>query len=184
MAQWQADQPTNLNYLSPVNFDLQLNKLPKTKYFCTGVTLPGIAFTETVHSTTMAIESYLPGDKISFDPLNVKFVVDEDMTNYREIFEWIMSLGPGVDTDDYKKLVDSKIDSNNKFSSATFENMFSDATIIVNTASNNANVEFMFEDCFPTSLGSIEFNAGADGVEYATCDLTLRYTLFKVKSST
>ena len=37
-ANWQADQPTNLNYLSPVNFDLQINKLPKTRYFCTGVT--------------------------------------------------------------------------------------------------------------------------------------------------
>jgi len=184
MANWQSDQPTNLNYLSPVNFDLQLNLLPKTKYFCTGVTLPGINFTETVHSNTIAIQSYLPGDKITFDPLAVKFVVDEDMTNYREIFDWIMKLGPGLDTDDYKSLVDSKIDSNNKFSSATFANMYSDATIIVNTASNNANVEFMFEDCFPTSLGSIEFSAGTDGVDYATCDLTLRYTLFEIKTST
>ena len=43
------------------------------------------------------------------------------------------------------------------FSNATFENMYSDATVIVNTSSNNANVEFMFQDCFPTSLGSIEF---------------------------
>jgi len=184
MAQWQSDQPTNLNYLSPVNFDLQLNKLPKTKYFCTGVSLPGVNFSETVHNTTMAIQSYLPGDKITFDPLTVTFVVDEDMTNYREIFDWIMNLGPGVDTDDYKNLVDSTISPQGNFSRASFENMYSDATIIVNTASNNANVEFMFEDCFPTSLGQIEFNSGADGVEYASCDLTLRYTLFKIKSST
>ena len=70
------------------------------------------------------------------------------------------------------------------FSNATFENMYSDATIIVNTSSNNANVEFMFQDCFPTSLGSIEFASDSQGLEYATCDLTLRYTLFKVKTST
>ena len=36
---------SNLNYLSPINFDLQINKLPKTKYFCTGVT-PGVNFSE------------------------------------------------------------------------------------------------------------------------------------------
>ena len=58
-ANWQTDQPTNLNYLSPVNFDLQVNKLPKTKYFCTGVTLPGVIFSEALHSLPLAINSYL-----------------------------------------------------------------------------------------------------------------------------
>ena len=37
--------------------------------------------------------------------------------------------------------------------------MYSDATLFANTSSNNANVEFQFQDCFPTSLGSIEFNS-------------------------
>jgi hypothetical protein len=183
-ANWQADQPTNLNYLSPVNFDLQINKLPKTRYFCTGVTLPGINFSEAIHTHTLAINSYLPGDKIEFDPLVVKFVVDEDMKNYQEIYNWIMDLGPGRDTDDFMDLVDSTKQSSGAFSNASFENMYSDATIIINTSSNNANVEFMFEDCFPTSLGSIEFASDATGLEYAACDLTLRYTQFKVKSST
>ena len=75
-ANWQSDQPTNLNYLSPINFDFQINKLPKVKYFCTGVTLPGITFSEAVHSTTLAIQSYLPGDSILFDPLTVKFMIN------------------------------------------------------------------------------------------------------------
>ena len=183
-ANWQSDQPTNLNYLSPVNFDLQINKLPKTKYFCTGVTLPGINFSESLHSTTLAINSYLPGDKIEFDPLNIKFVVDEDMKNYQEIFNWIMALGPGDDTEDFRDLVGSTKNATNVFSNASFENMYSDATIIVNTSSNNANLEFMFQDCFPTSLGSIEFASDQQGVEYAVCDLTMRFTLFKVKTST
>ena len=183
-ANWQSEQPTNLNYLSPVNFDLQINKLPKTRYFCTGVTLPGVNFSEALHATTLAINSYLPGDRIEFDPLNVKFVVDEDMKNYQEIYNWIMDLGPGRDTDDFRDLVDSRENVNGVFSSADFENMYSDATVIVNTSSNNANVEFMFEDCFPTSLGSIEFASDQQGLEYAVCDLTLRYTQFKVKSST
>ena len=91
-ANWQADQPTNLNYLSPVNFDLLINKLPKTKYFCVGATLPGINFSEAQHNTTLAIESYLPGDKITFDPLVVRFAVDEDMKNYQEIYNWIICL--------------------------------------------------------------------------------------------
>ena len=183
-ANWSTNQPTNLNYLSPVNFDLAINKLPKTRYFCTGVTLPGIIMSETQASTTLAIQPSMPGDKITFDPLNVKFVVDEDMTNYQEIYNWIMALGPGMDTDDFVSLTDAKKTTQGKFSSASFDKMYSDATLIINTSSNNANVEFSFNDCFPTSLGSIEFSTDTQGVEYATCDLTLRYTLFTVKTST
>ena len=183
-AQWQSDQPTNLNYLSPVNFDLQINKLPKTRYFATGVTLPGVNFSEALLTNTLAINAYLPGDKIEFDPLVVKFVVDEDMTNYIEIFNWIIALGPGSDTDDFMNLVDSKKTPKGGFSSASFENMYSDATLIVNTSSNNANIEYMFEDTFPTGLSGVEFASDAQGVEYAVSELTLRYTQFKVKTST
>tara|TARA_B100000780_G_C21042679_1_gene418442 strand:- start:94 stop:654 length:561 start_codon:yes stop_codon:yes gene_type:complete len=183
-ANWTANQPTNMNYLSPVNFDLQITKLPKVKYFCTGVTLPGVTFSEVEHNTTLSVSSYLPGDKINFDPLVVKFLVDEDMKNYMEIFNWIQALGPGLDTTDYVNLTDSKSTPTGRFASEDSLKIYSDATVFANTSSNNTNVEFNFVDCFPTSLGSIEFNSQADGVEYATCDLTLRYTLFTVKTST
>ena len=85
-ANWQSDQPTNLNYLSPVNFDLLINKLPKTRYNCIGATLPGVNFNEAIHSTPLSIQSYLPGDRITFDPLIVRFLIDEDMGNYKEIY--------------------------------------------------------------------------------------------------
>ena len=183
-ANWTSNQPTNLNYLSPVNFDLAINKLPKTRYFCTGVTLPSVTMSETIQETTLAIQSALPGGKITFDPLTVKFVVDEDMTNYQEIFNWIMALGPGHDTKDFINLVEAQKTTTGKFSNAKFENMYSDATVIVNTSANNANIEFMFSDCFPVSLGSIDFQTDAQGVEYAVCDLTLKFTLFTVKTST
>ena len=183
-ANWQSDQPTNLNSLSAVNFDLLINKLPKTKYYCVGATLPGINFSEAQHNTTLAIESYLPGDKITFDPLVVRFAVDEDMKNYQEIYNWIMQLGPGANTDDFRTLVGST-KSTTGFDNRTgdFKEMYSDATLLVNTSSNNANVEFQFVDCFPTSLGSIEFATDAPEVEYAIADMTLRYTYFKIKVS-
>ena len=74
-ANWQSKQPTNLNYLSPVNFEFQISKLPKTKYFCIGVTLPAISLSENTQGTTLGIPVYLPGDKLTFDPLGIKFIV-------------------------------------------------------------------------------------------------------------
>ena len=183
-ANWQANQPTNLNYLSPVNFELMIEKIPKTRYNCVGATIPSINFSEATFNTPLAVEALLPGDKITFDPLTVRFIVDEDMKNYQEIFNWIMSLGPGRDTDDFADLVGSTKNNRGTFSNASFDLMYSDATLIVNTSSNNANVEFRFQDTFPTGLGSIEFSTDAQGIEYAACDLTLRYTQFEVVAST
>ena len=132
---WQADQPTNLNYLSPVNFDLLIQKLPKTRYFCTGVNIPSINFSEALMDTKLAIQSALPGDKITFAPLTVKFVVDEDMKNYQEIFDWIMDLGPGIDSADIKSLVGGTAPRK-----GDELQMYSDATLMINTSSNNPTI--------------------------------------------
>ena len=91
-----------------------------------------------------------------------------------------MKLGPGIDTDDYQSLVNSTKTSTGKFSNADFSQMYSDCILIVNTSSNNANLEIQFVDAFPTSLGSIDFVTDASEVEYAVCELTLRYTFFKI----
>lgn len=183
-ANWQSTQPTNLNYLSPVNFELMIEKIPKTRYNCVGATLPSINFSEATFNTPLAVEALLPGDKITFDPLTVRFIVDEDMKNYQEIYDWIMRLGPGIDTADYKSLTNSQQTVTGGFSSADFQQMYSDCMLIINTSSNNANLEFQFQDAFPTSLGSIEFASDANEVEYAVCDLTLRYTFFKINTVT
>ena len=184
-ANWQSDQPTNLNYLSPVNFEFQISKLPKTRYFCVGATLPNINFSEAAIDTKLAITSYVPGDKITFDPLNVRFIVDEDMENYKEIFNWIMALGPGIDAADFRDLTGvTKSSSGFDTRTGDMKKMYSDAALIINTSSNNPNIEFTFEDCFPTSLGAITLATDAAEVEYVVADLTFRYTLFKIRTST
>ena len=182
-ANWQSDQPTNLNYLSPVNFDLLISKLPNTRYFCTGVNIPSINFSEATMDTKLAIQSSLPGDKITFDPLTIKFVVDEDMKNYQEIFDWIMALGPGIDPADFRALTGQVGTGISLAAKGDNLEMYSDATLIINTSSNNANIEINFVDCFPTSLGAIDFTTDASDVSYAVCDLTLRYTYYTIKPS-
>ena len=107
------------------------------------------------------------------------------MTNYKEIFNWIMSLGPGLDTEDFVDLTGvTKSSLGWDTRSGDMKKMYSDAALIINTSSNNPNLEFMFEDCFPTSLGAITLATDTAEVEYVVADLTLRYTLFKIRTST
>ena len=87
------------------------------------------------------------------------------MKNYQEIFNWIMQLGPGSDTDDFQTLVGStKTTTGFDNRSGDMKEMYSDSTLVINTSSNNPNMYFSFEDCFPTSLGAIEFATDASEV--------------------
>ena len=45
---------------------------------------------------------------------------------YQEIYNWIMALGPGNNSDDFTSLVDSTKTPRGGFSTASFENMYSD----------------------------------------------------------
>ena len=93
-----------------------------------------------------------------------------------------MQLGPGMDTDDFQTLTNTKGNPKGWLSDSDYEEMYSDATLVINTSSNNPNLFFRFEDCFPTSLGAVELATDASEVEYVVADLTLRYTLFKVST--
>ena len=95
-----------------------------------------------------------------------------------------MALGPGIDPADFRTLTGQVGTGISLAAKGDNLEMYSDSTLIINTSSNNANIEINFIDCFPTSLGAIEFKSDATDTDYVVADLTLRYTLFKVKVST
>ena len=79
----RADQPTNLNYLSPLGFKFTLRRSPTVNYFCQSVDIPAISMTPVNTPTPVGI-LVRPGDKIVYEPLTLSFRVDEDMKNYIE----------------------------------------------------------------------------------------------------
>ena len=85
-------QPTNLNYLSPLGFRFMVKKLPNVNYFCQVVTLPNISM-NVIESTTPFSTIPRVGDKLIYDPLTIRFRVDEDLKNYLEIHNWLVGLG-------------------------------------------------------------------------------------------
>ena len=76
-------QPTKLDYASPTQFKFQIQKLPKVEYFTTACNIPGISLNATVQPTPLA-DIPLPGDTISFSDLEITFLVDENLENYRD----------------------------------------------------------------------------------------------------
>ena len=85
-------QIANRNYMSPLGFKLILTKTPKVDFLCQSANIPQISMGTAVQPTYLK-DIPVPGDKVLYDDLNVRFLVDEKMENYLAIHKWITGLG-------------------------------------------------------------------------------------------
>ena len=81
-------QPTKLDYASPTQFKFSILKLPKVEYFCTAVNIPGIELSGTSQATSLK-DIPIPGNKLTYEPLQMRFIVDENLENFQEIHGWL-----------------------------------------------------------------------------------------------
>lgn len=167
--------PDNPNYLSPLGFRFVLTRTPLTNYYVQNATIPPMTL-NTVEVPNPLITVPLPGDKLQFDPLTLTFMVDEDMKNYLEIYNWLVGLGFPENSKQRKDFMDS---------SPTFEKGFrgimSDGTLYTLTSHQNVNVKTVFKDMFPVSLSDLTFDSTLTDVEYLKATVTFRYTSFTIE---
>ena len=185
-------QPTKFDYASPTQFKFQIQKLPKVEYFTTACNIPGISLNATVQPTPLA-DIPLPGDTISFGDLEITFLVDENLENYREIHGWMYGIGFPKARTQFADLVENNKDrfpnsgKNSKITDAgkvkygaePLGPIFSDATLNVLTSMNNANIEVRFNNVFPVSLSSLDFNQQANDIDYLSATVSFKYKLYE-----
>jgi len=170
-------QPTNTNFLQPTKFILTFPRLTSTQFFCQKVNLPGISLDE-IEQPTPFIEIHHPGDKLYHETLDVSFIVDEDLTTWLEIYEWIKGITFPEDFDQYKGLKRlSPIAMNSKYP------QFCDAQLNILTALNNTNLVAEFIDVFPVKLSSLEFDSTITDSPVMVAECTFRFTTYHVKKA-
>ncbi len=193
-----TSQPTVFDYATGTQFRVAFNRIPKVNWFCTGATLPGISIGEASYPTPMT-DVGITGDKITFENLTITFLVDEELQNYREIWNWIIGIGAPVthqqwatalttgDSDSITKFqaVGSEDNIDPRQKPATSEaNLYSDATLIVYNSKNKAVVEVKFKDMFPLSISSLEYSQALTDVEYFTATATFKYLYYEFATVT
>lgn len=168
---------SNRNFLAPTGFKFSLKRCPSAAFFCNQANIPSLDL-GIAQQTSYLKDLDIPGDKIVFGDLNLRFLVDEDLFNYMEIQNWIRGLGYPEKLSQLKDLAeDGKIKS--RFGQAG-ENIYSDATLQI--LSNNLVPKFqvMFKDVFPYSLSTISFDATDTDIDYFTAEVSFKYTMYNL----
>ena len=178
-----ADPIINKSLLSKNNFRLLIDKVPSVEFFVKSVNIPGVQFTETIAPAGIGLDAFFPGDKVTFDTLSVNFLVDEDLGNFKEIFDWMDAIVPVSDPSAYAAFVESSKTTTGEQSAVDNNmNQYSDITLVTNTNKNVPNKFFRFHDAFPISLSGIELESGADG-ETVVATVECRFTYYEIKST-
>jgi len=184
-------QPTKLDYASPTQFKFSIIKLPKVEYFCTQVNIPGITLGGTMVQPSPLKDIPIPGEKLTYEPLQMTFLVDENLENFQEIHGWLVGLGFPRDHSEFRDLVSSGNDrfpaknqsiSNEigkvKYGSPNVGGTYSDATLTILSSKNNSELEVRFRNMFPTGLTGLQYNQQAADVDYLTATVSFEYEIY------
>ena len=148
---------TGVSMLKPSSFKLILNNADFTniEYFCTIASIPTVDLPAAA-SNFKNVFPTVSGESLAFSNLSVTFIVDEDMKNYIEAFNWL------------------KYNANNDITK------YIDATLLVLGNKNKVKKSIQFKNCIPVSLAAIEFNVQDDSEDYITCSLDIAYSSFEI----
>lgn len=157
-------QPSTRNMLFPQSFKLLIHKFPKTEYFVQGVNLPDINVAAAIQPTNFA-DIPRPGDKVEFEDLVVNFVVDENLDNYKEIFDWIKSYGR-AEVPSPKEMEEN--------------DWVCDIELLTTKNSLIVNRRVVFRDAFPYQLTGIEFASDIPDAAPLSATVMFKYCTYEI----
>ena len=179
-------QPTNLDFASPSQFRFSLLKVPNVEYFVTDVNLPGVSFSGDATISTRFTSVHFMGDSMEFEDLEVTFLVNEALENYREIHDWMIGIGFPKDNQQYIDAIGSEQNMNpiaskvdNAKATGKPSVLMSDATLTILTNKNNPNLRVNFKNCFPTSLSGLSYTTQGTDTEQLTASVTFKYDIYE-----
>ena len=167
----------NRNFLAPTGFKFALKKSPGVAFFCNEANIPDLNLGIAVQPNYLK-DIDRPGDKIQFGDLTIRFLVDEDLTNFMEIQNWIRGLGFPEKLSQFSDLEKEAVMPSN------FENresdIFSDGTLQILSSNLIPKFQVKFEGLFPYSLTTLTFDATDTDIEYFTSEASFKYTIYSI----
>jgi len=169
-------QITNRNFLSPAGFKFNIAKEPKVSFFCNSARIPELTLALALQPTYLK-DIDVPGEKLTYGDLTIRFLVDENLENYMAVHNWLTGLGYPETTQQYKDLITDEKGLQDP------KEAFSDGTLRVLNSNFKDAAVVKFKDMFPYSLSSLDFDATATDVQYFTAEASFKYTVYNILDS-
>lgn len=143
---------------------MTIQSLPNTSFSITEFPVPGIQLPPSIYPSPYH-DQPIPGDKLVYSPMSVTFLVNENLSNWKEIYDWMIALAAPED----------------KKAQYDISRMFADIDIIIYSNDQIPITSFHFIECVPTSLGNIDMTVEDSETVYKKCFFEAEYARYDVK---
>ena len=169
-------QIENRNYLSSVGFKFNLSKYPKIDFLSNSARIPELSLALATQPTYLK-DIDIPGEKLTYGDFTLKFLVDENMENYITVYNWLTGLGFPETPAQFRDLTTDSAAMRDP------KEAFCDGTLRILNSNLREIAKVKFQDLFPVSLTSLDFDATTADVQYFTAEASFRYTIYSLTSS-
>jgi len=179
-----AGPPAVYNYLRPNAFRFVIRDLPNVAYTCQSANLPALQLGFAVQQTPF-IDIPRIGDKLTFGDFTIRFLISEDMTNYLELFEWLIALGYPDNYSQYNNFVGERLSRFPFFKNARGSNEalgYSDGTLTILDSNNLPKTNIILKHLFPVSVEALDYEITSNAVEYLVGIASFKYTSFSIEA--
>ena len=173
----------NRNFLSPIGFKFAISKMRGVDFFCQSASIPSISMGSADQGTRFNKVRH-PGDELDYEDLHIRFLVDENMKNWYQVHDWMRKITTPYSAEQEFTYDRGKIEGKNPAKRAQGYYMFgdndwqSDASLFILSSNYRPVAEFVFKDCFPISLTTLNFDASVPDVNYFTAEVVMRYNFY------
>ena len=164
-----ADLTSNLNYLQPTSYKLTIDRenYPNLEYFAQSVTHPGMIMNPVEVPYKQLSGIPLTGAKLTYNELSANLILDENLSSYDEMYNWMRRLLTQEEIPAIKRNFRTKVVPT-----------YSDIVVSILSSHNNKTKQIKYIDCIPIALGDITFESTATGTEFVTFAISFRFSYF------
>jgi hypothetical protein len=175
--------PKTNDYLRPNAFRFTIKDLPGVSFNCQSANIPDLQLGFALQPTPF-VDVPVIGDKLDFGEFSIRFLISEDMSNYLEMYRWLIALGFPDNYNQFSAFTKNRPSSFpfvTKTSGKEEVLAYSDGTLTILDSTNNPKVNIIFKNLFPVSLAALDFDIASSTVEYFTAIASFKYTIFEVQ---
>ena len=139
----------NISFASGSHYALKIDSFYDLNFTIQSVNLPGVSTSPKEVSTPVG-PTFHAGDKLYYETLDIRFIIDESLQNWLSVYNWMRALSPTHMLDDVLK---------NKYNLwQADKELYSPATLYILTNSLHWNIKVSLQNIFPISLSGLPYD--------------------------
>ena len=171
------------DFLRPNAFKFSIKDMPGVSFTCQSANIPDLQLGFAVQPSPF-VDIPRIGDKVNFGDFTIRFLIAEDMSNYIELYRWMIALGFPENYNQFSTFAGKRPSSFPFVTNTSGKSevlAYSDGTLTILDSTNNAKVNIIYKNLFPVSLQALDFDIASQSVEYFTAIASFKYTTFEVE---